>query len=126
MMIVPAAMPQAPATMTPEIVRAARLGSIIKGGLQLEALEQIDTIVLDKTGTLTLGSHEMVAIYPASGVAAGDLLQAAATAESVSEHPLASAVLRKARMAGISAGRPEHFAYTLAGIALVLDELAGR
>ncbi|HEX3853000.1 MAG TPA: cation-translocating P-type ATPase [Polyangiaceae bacterium] len=94
------------------IGRAARLGSIIKGGLHLEALGQVDTVVLDKTGTLTLGTHEVSALYPVAGVSLRALLQAAATAEQASEHPLASAVLKRARAEGIEPERTENFAYT--------------
>lgn len=94
------------------IGRAARLGSIIKGGIHLEALGHVDTVVLDKTGTLTLGTPEVVGVHAADGVVARDLLQAAATAESASEHPLAAAVLRKAHAEGVAAARADHFAYT--------------
>ena len=93
------------------IGRAARLGSIIKGGIHLEALGHVDTVVLDKTGTLTLGAPEVATLHVASGVLVRDLLQAAATAESASEHPLAAAVLKKARADGVTAARVESFAY---------------
>ncbi len=94
------------------IGRAARLGSIIKGGIHLEALGHVDTVVLDKTGTLTLGTPAVVAVRAAPGVSIRDLLQAAATAESASEHPLAAAVLKKAQAEGVTAARAENFAYT--------------
>lgn len=84
------------------IGRAARLGAIIKGGIHLEALGHVDTIVLDKTGTLTLGMPEVAAVHVAPGVLVTDLLRAAATAESASEHPLAAAVLKKARAEGVT------------------------
>ena len=79
------------------IGRSAQHGSIIKGGLYLEALANIDTILLDKTGTLTYGTPEVVDIHPAEGVPITSLLQAAATAESRSEHPVGKAILKKAR-----------------------------
>ena len=94
------------------IGRAARLGAIIKGGIHLEALGHVDTIVLDKTGTLTLGTPEVISVTTANGVALERLLRAAATAESASEHPLATAVLNKAAAEGVRAERAEHFAYT--------------
>lgn len=50
------------------IGRAARAGSIIKGGLYLELLARVDTVVLDKTGTLTLGQPEVVGVFPSDGV----------------------------------------------------------
>jgi len=114
------------------IGRAARQGAIIKGGIHLEALGNVDTVVLDKTGTLTLGTPEVVGVHVAPGVPLADLLRAAATAESASEHPLASAVLKKARAEGIEPGRAEDFAYTpgrgivctSAGAAIVVGNLA--
>jgi heavy metal translocating P-type ATPase len=94
------------------IGRSAQLGSIIKGGLYLELLATIDTILLDKTGTLTYGTPEVVKINPRDSVPIRSLLQAAATAESRSEHPVAKAILKKASNQGISAEEPERFEYT--------------
>ena len=94
------------------IGRSAQLGSIIKGGLYLEALAGIDTILLDKTGTLTYGTPEVVDVHPAEGATVAALLRAAATAESRSEHPVARAILKKASAMGITAGEPEKFDYT--------------
>ena len=94
------------------IGRSAQHGSIIKGGLYLEALANIDMILLDKTGTLTYGAPEVVDIHPAEGVPVTLLLQAAATAESRSEHPVGKAILKKASSIGISAEEPENFEYT--------------
>ena len=94
------------------IGRSAQLGSIIKGGLYLEALANIDTILLDKTGTLTYGTLEVVDVRPADHILAASLLQAAVTAESRSEHPVAKAILKKASKMGISAEEPKRFDYT--------------
>jgi heavy metal translocating P-type ATPase len=94
------------------IGRSAQLGSIIKGGLYLESLATIDTILLDKTGTLTYGTPEVVEICPAGGVPVASLLQAALIAESRSEHPVAKAILKKAANLGISGEEPERFDYT--------------
>src|ERR1700675_218832 len=94
------------------IGRSAQLGSIIKGGLYLESLATIDTILLDKTGTLTYGTPEVVDVRPVEGVPAAFLLQAAVTAESRSEHPVAKAILKKASNMGISGEEPERFDYT--------------
>jgi P-type Cu+ transporter len=94
------------------IGRSAQLGSIIKGGLYLESLATIDTILLDKTGTLTYGIPEAADIRPAEGVPVASLLQAAMTAESRSEHPMAKAILKKASNLRISAEEPERFDYT--------------
>src|SRR5450631_3322735 len=63
------------------IGRAARQGAIIKGGIHIEMLGRVDTIVLDKTGTLTLGDPQIVGVHPAEGVTAAQLLEAAAIAE---------------------------------------------
>ena len=79
------------------IGNAARRGIIIKGGLYLEQLSQIDTVVLDKTGTLTLGIPEVTSITTLSGTSEDEVLQTAAIAEQHSEHPLGEAILRRAR-----------------------------
>jgi Cd2+/Zn2+-exporting ATPase/Cu+-exporting ATPase len=94
------------------IGRSAQIGSIIKGGLYLESLASIDTILLDKTGTLTYGTPEVVDIRPVEGVPVEFLLQTAATAESRSEHPVARAILKKASSMGTSDEEPEKFDYT--------------
>jgi P-type Cu+ transporter len=94
------------------IGRSAQLGSIIKGGLYLESLATIDTILLDKTGTLTYGTPEVVDVHPSEGIPVSSLLQAAATAESRSEHPVAKAILKRASTMGISSEEPEKFRYT--------------
>jgi cation transport ATPase len=70
------------------IGRAARHGSIIKGGIYLEALGQLNTVFLDKTGTLTFGMPLVMEVNPAPGVTESVLIEAAASAESSSEHPL--------------------------------------
>jgi heavy metal translocating P-type ATPase len=76
---------------------AARRGIIIKGGLHLEQLSRIDTVVLDKTGTLTLGVPQVTDIRPENGATEQEVLQTAAIAEQHSEHPLGEAVVRRAR-----------------------------
>jgi P-type Cu+ transporter len=70
------------------IGNAARRGIIIKGGLYLEQLSTIDTVVLDKTGTLTVGVPKVAAVTPLNGVDENAVLQTAAIAEQHSEHPL--------------------------------------
>ena len=76
---------------------AARRGIIVKGGLYLEKLAEIDTIVLDKTGTLTLGVPEVAGIQGATHTAEETVLQNAAIAEQHSEHPLGEAIMRAAK-----------------------------
>ena len=94
------------------IGRAARHGAIVKGGLYMEALSKVDTVVLDKTGTLTLGNPEVVSIDPSAGIDRERLLRVAASAERFSEHPLARAILKTANEAGIELADPENFSYT--------------
>ena len=94
------------------IGRAARQGAIIKGGIHLESLGHVDTVVLDKTGTLTLGTPEVVSVDTAPGVSIKELLAAAATAESASEHPLAGAVLKRAHVEEVAVAPAEDFRYT--------------
>jgi len=91
------------------ISRAARQRAIVKGGRYMEALGTVDTVVLDKTGTVTFGNPEVTALLPVTGVAPKDLLEAAAIAERPSEHPLARAVLRKARDSALPAQEPDEF-----------------
>jgi heavy metal translocating P-type ATPase len=76
---------------------AARRGIIIKGGLYLEQLSQISTVVLDKTGTLTLGVPEIMSITTLNSASEEEVLQTAAIAEQHSEHPLGEAIVRRAR-----------------------------
>jgi heavy metal translocating P-type ATPase len=76
---------------------AARRGIIVKGGLYLEKLAEIDTIVLDKTGTLTLGVPEVTGVRGAAGTSEETVLQNAAIAEQHSEHPLGEAIVREAK-----------------------------
>ena len=75
------------------IGRAARLGAIIKGGLYLETLGRVNTVVLDKTGTLTFGRMEVQSITPVAGLPEADVVEAAASAEMRSEHPLGKAIV---------------------------------
>jgi Cd2+/Zn2+-exporting ATPase/Cu+-exporting ATPase len=94
------------------IGRSARLGAIIKGGVYLETLGQVDTVVLDKTGTLTFGRPQVRRVIPADGVTAGDLLDAAAAAELRSEHPLGKAIVAFARERNHNPVEPSAFDYT--------------
>lgn len=84
------------------IGQAAKLGSIIKGGIHLETLGRVDTVVLDKTGTLTCGEPAVTSIRPAPGFDADTLLRLAAAAEQNSEHPLAQAVIQEASARGLT------------------------
>jgi heavy metal translocating P-type ATPase len=104
------------------IGRSARAGAIIKGGLFLEQLGQVNTVVLDKTGTLTYGQPEVRAVVPAGGAEAGRLLDTAASAELRSEHPLGKTIVAHARALGRPVKEPQRFGYTPGrGIDAVLD-----
>src|SRR4029077_18981005 len=93
------------------IGRAARAGAIVKGGLFLEQLGRVNTVVLDKTGTLTYGQPEVRAIVPAEGAGPSLLLATAASAELRSEHPLGKTIVTYARALGRSLSEPERFGY---------------
>ena len=95
------------------IGRAARLGSIIKGGIYLEALGHLDIVFLDKTGTLTYGMPLVTEINAAPGISEQAILTAAASAESGSEHPLGRAIVRFAEQEGIAVSHPDHFEYRI-------------
>ncbi|MBV8926550.1 MAG: heavy metal translocating P-type ATPase [Bradyrhizobium sp.] len=78
------------------IGRGAQAGVLIRNAEALERLEKVDTLVIDKTGTLTEGKPKVVAIVAAAGFRENDILQLAAGVERASEHPLADAIVRAA------------------------------
>ncbi len=94
------------------IGRAAHQGAIVKGGLYLEALAEVDTVLLDKTGTLTFGTPQIRDIFSTDGFSEREILAAAAIAECKSEHPLAKAILARANDLAVAVAEPDHFAYT--------------
>ncbi len=79
------------------IGRGARLGVLIKNAEALEHMKKVDTLVVDKTGTLTEGRPAVTAIVPAQGYAEDEILRLAAAVEQASEHPLARAIVEAAR-----------------------------
>jgi len=91
---------------------AKRAALMCKGGIHLEVLWRVDTVVLDKTGTLTFGNPEVVGMRTADGVTEENLLMAAATAERPSEHPLGKAILEHAMARSLRLAEPEDFEYT--------------
>jgi len=93
------------------IGRAAHQGVIIKGGLYLEALAEVDTVLLDKTGTLTFGTPQIREVVSADGFTEQDILAAAGIAERKSEHPLAKAIIARATDLALPADEPDQFAY---------------
>src|SRR3954466_11292379 len=89
--------------------RGAQAGVLIKNAEALERMEKIDTLVVDKTGTLTEGKPKVVAIVPAAGFAEDDILRMAASVERASEHPLADAIMRAAKEKQLALGQAEQF-----------------
>ena len=89
--------------------RGAQAGVLIKNAEALERLEKVDTVVVDKTGTLTVGKPTVVALKPAPGVSEETLLKFAASLERESEHPLASAIVRAAADRGLALAKVEGF-----------------
>jgi heavy metal translocating P-type ATPase len=94
------------------IGRAAHQGAIIKGGLYLEALAAVDTVLLDKTGTLTFGTPQIREVVSANGFTERQIIGAASIAESKSEHPLAKAIVARANELSIPLVEPDEFSYT--------------
>jgi P-type Cu+ transporter len=90
-----------PAALTVAVGRGAQLGVLFKGGEALERLAHLDAIVLDKTGTLTVGRPVLEAVRGFAGHSEDDLLQMAAAAEERSNHPLAHAVIDAAKAHGL-------------------------
>ncbi len=89
--------------------RGAREGVLIKNAEALERFEKIDTLVIDKTGTLTEGRPAVTTIKTVAGIDEGELLRLAASLERGSEHPLADAVLRAAKDRGLSLSEAADF-----------------
>ena len=89
--------------------RGAQSGVLIKSAEALERLEKVDTLVIDKTGTLTEGKPSVVAIRTAAGIEEKELLRLTASLERSSEHPLAAAIVRSATERGLSLAPVENF-----------------
>ena len=117
--------------------RGAQAGVLIKNAEALERLEGVDTIVVDKTGTLTEGKPALAAVVPAEGFGEDDVLQTAASLELGSEHPLAAAIVNGARSRGLTVAGATRFEsvtgkgvrgdvngrrVVLGNVALMLDE----
>ena len=89
--------------------RGATAGILVKNAEALETLEKVDTVVVDKTGTLTEGRPKVVAVIVAPGLDEAAVLRIAATLERASEHPLAAAILARAKERGIGPGESSEF-----------------
>ncbi len=98
-----------PIAVVASVGSAARRGILIKGGLYLEALAQVDTLLVDKTGTVTLGEPRVTDVLALNRATSQEVLQLAAGIERYSEHPLASAILRAAKQDGLAMAEPEGF-----------------
>jgi P-type Cu+ transporter len=89
--------------------KGAEAGILVRGGEALEAAGRVDTVVMDKTGTLTLGRPAVTAVVPTPGIALDRVLDVAASLESRSEHPLGDAIVRKARETELGFGAVSGF-----------------
>ncbi len=89
--------------------RGAHAGVLVKHAEALQALEKVDTLVIDKTGTLTEGKPKLIAIETIGGMAENELLALTAAVEARSEHPLAHAVVNAAQERKLTLGEPENF-----------------
>jgi Cu+-exporting ATPase len=89
--------------------RGAERGILIKGGEALEAAYRIDTVILDKTGTITTGQPQVTEVLPLNGYAVAEVLRLAASAERYSEHPLGRAIVERAVALGIAVEEPVGF-----------------
>lgn len=98
-----------PIAMLASIGAGAKRGLLIKGGKYLELLARADVLLLDKTGTLTLGQPQITDVIPLNGMSTADILSLAASAERYSEHPLAEAVRAAARAQNLALAEPSHF-----------------
>lgn len=98
-----------PVAVLASIGAAAKHGLLIKGGRYIEALARADVLLIDKTGTLTLGRPEVTDIVTVDGRSEADVLALAASAERYSEHPLAEAVRNAAAARGIGMAEPLEF-----------------
>ncbi len=98
-----------PIAILASVGAAAKRGLLVKGGKYLETLARADVLLIDKTGTLTLGKPQVTNIIALNGLSENELLALAATAERYSEHPLAEAVRVAARERNLPIEEPEHF-----------------
>jgi Cd2+/Zn2+-exporting ATPase/Cu+-exporting ATPase len=98
-----------PVAMLASVGASAKRGLLIKGGKYLELLARADVLLVDKTGTLTLGQPQVTDVIPLNGLSRSEILSIAASAERYSEHPLAEAVRTLADNENISLTEPQDF-----------------
>ena len=112
-----------PAALLVASGKAAKFGILVKSGESLQTASKVDTVVLDKTGTLTEGRPAVTDIITFPGYSRMDVLTYAASAEINSEHPLGRAVVEEARRSGIKIKFPKKFSYRQgSGVAAVDSE----
>ncbi len=98
-----------PASILSAIAAAAREGILFKGGAYLEKAASLDMLAFDKTGTLTSGKPVLTDVVPLNGYSEEDLIARAAGAESLSEHPIAQAIVERAQEMNLAYTSPEDF-----------------
>ena len=98
-----------PMSIMVAVGRGAQAGVLVKNAEALERLEKVETLLVDKTGTLTEGKPRLTDVIPAGGADANDLLRWAASLEQGSEHPLAAAIVSGARAKGFALTEPQDF-----------------
>ncbi|MBX9683196.1 MAG: heavy metal translocating P-type ATPase [Hyphomicrobium sp.] len=112
-----------PMSIMVAVGRGAQTGVLIKNAEALELMEKVDTIVIDKTGTLTDGKPKVVAVRTSPGVSEADLLQRAASLERMSQHPLGAAIVAAAEAKGLALLEVENFdAPTGKGVTGIVDK----
>jgi Cu+-exporting ATPase len=116
-----------PTALMVGIGRAAKAGILVRNAVALERAGAMTTLLLDKTGTLTEGKPSVTAVVPMPDISEAEVLRVAATLERGSEHPLAAAVLARAKGAGIAPALPQDFrAVPGKGVAALLDGVPAR
>jgi len=111
-----------PTSLMVGLGKGAQYGVLIRDAQALERAEAVNTVVLDKTGTITQGKPVLTDIVPANGLASGEILRLVGSAELGSEHPLAQAVIAKARADGGALAAASEFHNTAGqGIAAMVD-----
>ena len=102
-----------PLAVLAAIARTARCGAFVKDGTHLEQLSAVDTVVVDKTGTLTVGEPQVVSVLPTEAAAGeGEVLALAAAAEWNSEHPIGRAIYAEAAVRDLTVPMPGDVAYS--------------
>jgi Cu2+-exporting ATPase len=110
-----------PTTILATMIGGARRGILFKNGQSVDDLARVDTIVFDKTGTLTTGRPVLLGVEPENGFDRREVLRLAAGAEGHLPHPLARAIRRAARRAGLRLTAPESVRYLPGGVDAKLD-----